>query len=75
MVSFHATKPLNGMKFSTIDRDNDLISGHCASFREGAWWFRGCSQVNVNAVYDSIYWKGFRDTTPLKSISMKIKPQ
>ena len=31
---------LNGMKFSTRDRDNDKKSSvHCAKDRKGGWWF------------------------------------
>ena len=31
---------LNGMRFSTQDRDNDKAgSFHCARANKGAWWF------------------------------------
>ncbi|VDI57462.1 Hypothetical predicted protein [Mytilus galloprovincialis] len=35
-LSYH-----NGMKFSTVDRDNDLHSLNCAK-NEGPWWFKSC---------------------------------
>jgi hypothetical protein len=28
----------NGMKFSTIDMDNDEGGGDCAEYNQGAWW-------------------------------------
>ena len=31
---------VNGMKFSTQDRDNDLCSCNCAQEWTGAWWFK-----------------------------------
>ncbi|CAG2217728.1 unnamed protein product [Mytilus edulis] len=36
-LSYH-----NGMKFSTVDRDNDLHSMNCAK-EQGPWWFKSCS--------------------------------
>nr|CAE54586.1 fibrinogen-like molecule [Suberites domuncula] len=36
----------NGMKFSTLDRDNDKHGGNCAtSHRNGGWWFNKCYQM------------------------------
>ncbi|XP_023175071.2 angiopoietin-related protein 7-like [Drosophila hydei] len=36
------TKHLN-MKFSTKDRDNDLVTNNCAIVHESGWWFHNCS--------------------------------
>ena len=30
------------MKFTTRDRDNDLVSGNCAP-NNGGWWYNSCS--------------------------------
>lgn len=42
----------NGMKFTTIDSDNDkLVGGNCAEDYLGAWWYKACHSVNLNAKY------------------------
>ena len=41
--------PLNGMKFSTPDNDNDKWSGgNCAASQKSGWWYNGCSHININ---------------------------
>merc|ERR1711915_136064 len=53
---------LNGMAFSTKDRDNDRASwGNCASGR-GGWWFRNCNHICLTCngkeiIYDGIKWR------------------
>ncbi|XP_035776397.1 fibrinogen-like protein A [Anopheles albimanus] len=53
-------------KFSTKDRDNDEISGHCAQSYEGAWWYSACTKSNLNGRYmnaehhKSMYWYHFK---------------
>lgn len=42
----------DGMKFSTIDRDNDLSHSHCASNYEGGWWFSHCLHANLNGKFN-----------------------
>ena len=42
-----STTRLNGMKFSSRDRDNDLSSGNCAHYR-GGWWYNNCGAVHVH---------------------------
>ncbi|KAH8329458.1 hypothetical protein KR074_011014, partial [Drosophila pseudoananassae] len=39
------------MKFSTIDRDNDLYPGNCAQMYGGGWWFHKCTYSNLNGKY------------------------
>ena len=31
-----------GMKFSTIDVDNDNYPDNCAAMYPGGWWYMGC---------------------------------
>ncbi|XP_050086357.1 fibrinogen C domain-containing protein 1-like [Anopheles aquasalis] len=38
-----------GMKFSTIDRDNDEDpERHCAARHKGGWWFKKCLRSHLN---------------------------
>jgi len=43
---------LNGMKFSSRDRDNDLSHIHCAYY-DGGWWHRNCNYIRLNQRYTS----------------------
>ncbi|XP_078584190.1 neurotrypsin-like [Branchiostoma floridae x Branchiostoma japonicum] len=85
MTSGH---PLNGQRFSTVDRDIDGHgSYHCSQERgQGGWWFRACSSSYLNGRYLGncgyscpswqgvvwYYWRGRYYS--LKSVSMKIRP-
>ena len=39
----------NGMSFSTIDRDHDVLDGNCAVEFNGGWWFKNCVNVCLNS--------------------------
>ena len=53
----------NGMKFSSIDKDQDMDSRHCSKEFAGAWWYKGCHQSQLTGRYyaggtHSDYWQG-----------------
>nr|XP_019919326.2 fibrinogen-like protein 1 [Crassostrea gigas]XP_034320662.1 fibrinogen-like protein 1 [Crassostrea gigas] len=47
---------LNGMLFSTLDRDNDRYSGHCATKYSGGWWFNNCHDAYLNGPWAPENW-------------------
>ena len=69
---------LNGMPFTTKDKDNDKWSKNCAvdtaGSNAGGWWYHSCSNIFINNKYKSsigIYldaWKALSFT------EIKIKP-
>ena len=73
-----------GYPFSTKDQDNDSWSKNCAVSRKGAWWYKYCSNSNLNGLFhhgkhsshaDGVnwyHWKG--DNYSAKRAEMKIKP-
>ena len=65
---------LNGMKFSSHDGDNDLWSGNCA-LRDGGWWHRSCSYIQLNDAYTAIYMYLNDEPHYPTSVEMKIRPQ
>jgi ficolin len=43
---------LNGMPFSTRDRDNDpYTTVNCAENYKGGWWYNNCMQAQLNGIY------------------------
>lgn len=75
---------LNGMAFTTADRDNDKHSSkNCAVDYPGGWWFKNCFRVHLNARYyhqssvpnwQGLNWNTWRGKTySLKKVEMKIR--
>ena len=73
---------LNGMKFTTRDRDSDVSSGHnCAvtghdGNNSGGWWYRACTHFAPNNQYTDRYtvylnggWHQFQ------FLELKIRPK
>jgi len=76
-AGFDAFRYLNGVMFSTYDRDNDL-SGvlNCAVDADsGGFWYRSCSSCNVNAARSGGYfdWYGLRGGRHLQSTRMWLQ--
>jgi hypothetical protein len=77
----------NGMQFSTKDRDSDMTTfGHCAQLHQGGWWYKHCTNSNLNGIYYQrgvpadgnsgitwIPWKGSFES--LKATEMKLRPR
>ena len=66
---------LDGMPFSTPDRDNDNHSGNCAQSNKAGWWYNGCTCTELNRPYNNngymIRWYTF--STFLKCSEMKLR--
>ena len=77
-----STHPLNGMKFSTYDNDNDLSNNNCArhvsnALGNGGWWHNNCWHINLNIKYNPAqYGFMYLDGTWYNPrwIEMKIRP-
>ncbi|XP_052870905.1 fibrinogen-like protein A [Anopheles cruzii] len=71
------------MKFSTYDRDNDILEpGNCAVMNEGAWWYKNCYSSNLNGRYKDINkkkminWYAYNNSLEGLSFSrMMIRPK
>ena len=74
---------INGMAFSTYDRDNDLNSGNCAQSYKGGWWHNSCTCSLLNGIYhhgtttslyEVVYWETFTGSSrSLKFAEMKLR--
>ncbi|XP_061190237.1 ficolin-1-like [Saccostrea echinata] len=70
---------LNGMFFSTSDRDNDRHGGlNCADLYKGGWWFNSCHRAFLNGKWLSRGWEypwssKFQSGTSVRETIMMIK--
>jgi len=72
-----------GATFSTKDKDSDnRPSSNCAVDHQGAWWYKSCTQTNLNGLYNltglsitGIYWYRTlqNKTVLLKRVEMKLE--
>jgi len=73
-----STSALNGMKFTTKDKDNDLQNKNCAvydGFDDGGWWYNSCSHIYLNTEYKNQYGIYLnKKWISLNFVEMKIRP-
>ena len=67
-VNRFTSHPLNGMKFSTPDNDNDRSNGNCAANHKSGWWYNNCRHININSQPPNVF-NGVLFT------EMKIRPK
>ncbi|XP_061176516.1 fibroleukin-like [Saccostrea echinata] len=79
-IRYGSTDNINGMKFSTYDKDNDPVSGSkCTdSMGIGGWWFNNCNDAYLNGPYALEKWKQpwdppFKDGSYISRTRMMIK--
>ncbi|CAG2186422.1 ANGPT1 [Mytilus edulis] len=79
-IDFTGTS-LNGMMFSTKDRDNDLKEGSCAFQKCSGWWHRDCTYGNINGKLIpgnegqiTMHWNPWRKFNSLQETTLMTKP-
>ena len=74
-LSYH-----NQRRFTTKDRDQDDWSANCAVLRQGAWWYGGCGDSNLNGNYSArgnslkgVRWYGYPSSYTMKKTKLMVK--
>ena len=63
----------SGMKFSTIDRDNNKSSINCASGNNGGWWYYGCSRSQLTYFNHPIHY--YNEAIPYDYAELRVRPK
>ena len=70
----------NQRRFTTKDRDQDGLDDNCAVSRQGAWWYGGCANSNLNGNYSlrgnnakGVWWGGYPSSAYMKTTKMMLK--
>ena len=75
--STDALRYSNFMPFSTMDKDNDVSSTHCAKFYTAGWWYKHCHYSNLNGRYTvGVVWfnHNIDEWVQMRKTVMKIRP-
>ena len=68
---------VNGMPFTTKDKDNDKWSKNCATSNLGSvggWWYHSCSHIHINHQHKNTYGIHLGGWKALSFTEMKIRP-
>lgn len=70
---------LNGVSFSTMDRDNDRYGGNCAAYHKGGWWFNNCVDAFLNGPWPPEFWHDpwsptITNASNIAEVRLMIKP-
>jgi len=59
LIDGHNGHTIDGMKFSTKDRDQDIYDGNCAERFNGGWWYDRCHTAHPTGLSSATKQDGF----------------